>query len=244
MTDLRGQLREFWDHDAATYDDSPSHALSDPVEAAAWRAILERHLPAPPARILDAGAGTGAITKLLVDLGYRATALDISVAMLDRARQKLAGEEVDFVVAPADEPPEGPFDAVVERHSLWTNPDPVGTLSAWRRVAPEGRLLVFESIDPYTFDRKARYAASDVLRKILGRPHDHHDEYSPELRASLPLLGASSPGPLLEAVASAGWRGIRLQRLRDVEWARRQIPPRMIHALESAPLFAVAAEAR
>ena len=45
MSDVHDRLRRFWDEDAKTYDRSPSHAASDPVEAAAWRAILRRHLP-------------------------------------------------------------------------------------------------------------------------------------------------------------------------------------------------------
>ena len=40
MTDVHDLIREFWDRDAATYDDSASHAVSDPLEAAAWRAAL------------------------------------------------------------------------------------------------------------------------------------------------------------------------------------------------------------
>jgi hypothetical protein len=48
MPDVHDQLRGFWDRDAKTYDRSASHAASDPVEAAAWRAALLRHLPPAP----------------------------------------------------------------------------------------------------------------------------------------------------------------------------------------------------
>ena len=37
MTDVHDRIREFWDRDSATYDHSASHAVSDPLEAAAWR---------------------------------------------------------------------------------------------------------------------------------------------------------------------------------------------------------------
>ncbi|HVM12574.1 MAG TPA: methyltransferase domain-containing protein [Actinomycetota bacterium] len=243
MADIRDQIREFWDHDAETYDQSPSHALTDPVEAAAWRALLRRHLPPPPAHVLDAGAGTGAITALLLDLGYRATALDISSAMLDRARTKLAGRDVEFVVAPADEPPPGPFDAVVERHVLWTNPDPVRTLAAWREVAPEGRLVAMEGLGPSTIERRVRFAFASLVRRVLDVPHDHHDHYGEDVVRALPLLHARTPAPLLGAARRAGWKGRRVERLRDVEWARRMIAPTLISRLESTPLFAVVADA-
>jgi ubiquinone/menaquinone biosynthesis C-methylase UbiE len=245
MEDMGDRIREYWDRDAETYDRSAIHALSDPVEAAAWRAVLRRNLPEPPARVLDCGAGTGAITILLAELGFRVTALDLSEAMLTRARQKAEarGLDVEFVVGPADRPPDGPFDAVVERNSLWTNPDPVATLAAWRQVtAPGGRLLVLEGIHGAGPLYSIQESASSVLRRLLRIPHDHHAHYAPEVLAELPLAGRMSPGPLIEAVEEAGWRAARLERLRDVEWARRRLPPRAVHVVESVPLFALAAD--
>jgi SAM-dependent methyltransferase len=246
MGDLADHIREYWDADAETYDLSAIHALSDPVEAAAWRAVLRRNLPEPPATVLDAGAGTGAITVLLAELGYRVTALDLSEAMLARAREKAAarGLDVEFVIGPADRPPAGPFEAVVERNSLWTNPDPVGTLAAWREVTRlGGRLLAMEGVHRSGPSSDLVEAASDVLRRALRVPHDHHSHYDPAVLERLPLAGRMSPRSLGKAASAAGWRAIRFERLRDVEWARRQLPPRLLHRLESTPLFALAADA-
>jgi len=244
MADVRDRIREFWDRDSETYDRSPTHALTDPVEAAAWRAALRRHLPEPGARILEAGAGTGSVTLLLAELGYRVTALDLSEGMLARARRKLERfDEVEFLLGPADRPPPGPFDAVVERNMLWTNPDPVGSLSAWREVVrPGGRLLVLEGIEGGLV-QDLRERAAELIRRALGIPHDHHDHYDAEVMAALPLAGVGTPGPLLKAVRRAGWSGIRLERLRDVEWARRMASPRILGLLETPPLFAVVADA-
>src|SRR5204863_8963963 len=96
--------------------------------------------------ILDAGAGTGAISLLLAGLGYRVTALDLSPDMLALAEAKAGrlGLDIETVVAPATEPPPGPFDAVVERHLLWTAPDPAAARRAWRGAAP--RLVSYEGI--------------------------------------------------------------------------------------------------
>jgi SAM-dependent methyltransferase len=241
--DIERQIREFWDRDSETYDRSPAHALTDRVEAAAWRAVLRRHLPEPGASLLEAGAGTGAITTLLAELGYRVTALDLSQAMLDRARHKLKGMGVDFVVGPADHPPPGPFDAVVERNIMWTNHDPAGRLSAWRDVTrPGGRLLLLEGIEGGLLHDLREWTAG-LARRVLGIRHEHHDTYAPEVEAELPLAGASSPAPLVEAVHRARWSAVRLERLRDVEWARRLAPPRLIGLLETPPLFAVTADA-
>jgi SAM-dependent methyltransferase len=246
VADLHEELRVFWDRDAESYDHSPSHAASDPVEAAMWRAALVRHLPPAPASVLDVGAGTGAISLLAAELGYRVTALDLSPGMLAGARRKAAerGVDLETVIGPATEPPEGPFDAVIERHLIWTLPDPAGALRTWRSVAPSGRLVLYEGI----FDRSARRAQlRDALakgfRRVMSIPHDHHGQYSPELLAALPLARARSPLPLLNAVAQAGWVRMRLERLRDVEWARRIASPPLLGWLEAVERFAVLADA-
>ena len=247
MSDLHDRLRRFWDEDAKTYDRSPSHAASDPVEAAAWRAILRRHLPEPPASVMDVGAGTGAISLLLAELGYRVTAVDLSPGMLARAAEKAAerGVELTTVAAPATEPPVGPFDAVVERHLLWTTPDPVAALSAWRKVvAPGGRAVLFEGIfSRNSLQWRARGMAADGLRRALGVADDHHAGYDAELLDALPLAGATSPEPLIRALTDAGWRSVRLERLRDVEWARRMAAPPMLGRLEGVPQFVLVADA-
>lgn len=247
MADPHDRIRDFWDEDAEVYDRSPSHAISDPVEAAAWRTVLRRHLPSPGAAVLEAGAGTGSITVLLAELGYRVTALDLSPSMLDRARRKAEEQdlEIEFVVGQADHPPGGPFDAVVERNMLWTTPDPVAVLRAWRGVvAPGAALLLLEGLHGREgVVHRARELSLGAVRKVLGKEPGHHGHYDPDLLASLPLARATSPAPLLQMVTTGGWSRIRIERLRDVEWARRLASPPALGALEAVPLFAVIAEA-
>ncbi|MFN2590759.1 MAG: class I SAM-dependent methyltransferase [Actinomycetota bacterium] len=244
--DVHRRLREFWDLDAETYDRSPSHAGTDPLEAACWRAALVRHLPPPPARILDAGAGTGTITVLAAELGYRVTALDLSAAMLAQAGRKAdaQGLEIDIVVGPATEPPPGPFDAVVERHLVWTLPDPVAALRAWRTVAPGGRLVCYEAAFASSgLAGEVRHLLGAAVRRLRSVDPDHHDEYAADLRAVLPLAGRMRPDPLIRAVADAGWRRYRVERLRDVEGARRRAAPWPLGRIEGVPQFALLAEA-
>lgn len=247
MADVHDRIRAFWDEDARVYDASRSHAISDPLEAAAWRAALRRALPEPGAVVLDAGAGTGSLSLLAAELGYRVTALDVSPGMLGRAEEKAAtrGLEIRFVVGSAMEPPPGPFDAVIERHLLWTMPEPVAALRAWRGVAaPGGRLVLFEGVwgsrDPLT---RARDLAAEGIRRLLGTGPDHHAPYPQEVLERLPLARLPSPLPLIEAVYEAGWRGVRLARLRDVEWAARLHEPPVLGWLEHRPRYALVADA-
>ena len=246
MTDVDERLRRWWDEDARTYDESPSHALGDPMEAACWRAALVRHLPAPPASVLDVGAGTGAISLLLADLGYEVTALDLSPEMLSRATRKAEARRLRLrtIIGPATGPPDGPFDAVVERHLLWTTPDPVDALAAWRAAAPRDRLVLFEGIFARTrpLDR-ARDRLTYATRRVQRTGHEHHAPYDPVVLDSLPLANATTLEPLMNAVDAAGWSNVRVERLRDVEWARRQAAGAVLGWLEHVPRFAVIAEA-
>jgi SAM-dependent methyltransferase len=247
VADVHDRIREFWDRDSQTYDDSTSHSISDPVEAAAWRAALRRALPDPGAKVLDAGAGTGALSLLAAELGYIVTSLDLSEGMLSKARAKAEaiGVELAFVVGPAAEPPPGPFDAIMERHVVWTMPDPLTVLRAWRRVmVPGGRLVLFEGVwGADTLAQRAKDQAAEALRRVLGIEDHHHAPYPDDVLAQLPLARMTSPGPLIDIVREAGWRGPRIQRLRDVEWAWMQHEPWPLGWLEQRPRYALIADA-
>lgn len=247
MADVHDSIRDFWDRDAPTYDTSQSHAVSDPLEAAAWRQALRETLPEPGATVLDAGAGTGALSLLAAELGYEVTALDLSSGMLANAERKARERGLEhrmrFVVGTADEPPAGPFDAVMERHLLWTIPDPVGALRAWHEVAR--RLVLFEGVWGQTdLVRRAKDLAAEGLRRVMRTPPDHHAPYPDEVLAELPLARVSSPAPLIEAVRDAGWTAVRIRRLRDVEWAARLHEPWPLGWLEQRPRYVIVADAR
>ena len=60
--------------------------------------------------------------------------------------------------------------------------------------------------------------------------------------ANLPLARLTSPEPMLRAVREAGWTLIRLERLRDVEWARQRAGSVTSRLAGTAPQFAIVAE--
>ncbi len=237
------EIREYWDVDAATYDDSRQHRPTEPAVRAAWTAALEAALPPAPARVLDCGAGTGFLSLIAARLGHRVTALDLSSGMLERLRTRAHAEglDVETVVGPATAPP-GDFEAIVERHLLWTLPDPSSALIAWRSASPGGRLVLVESlwggVDPV---EKLRAAGNHLMRRVRRTPPDHHAEYAPELRRTLPLGSGTHPGKLVTMVADAGWRTPRLHRLRDVEWAERLALPFPERLVGVIPRFTVVA---
>jgi SAM-dependent methyltransferase len=242
--DVHDRIREYWDVDSQTYDATRSHSISDPLEAAAWRQALTDALPKPGSKVLDVGAGTGALSLLAADLGYHVTALDLSAGMLGRAELKATERGLDdrmaFVVSSAMEPPEGPFDAVIERHVLWTLPDPVAAMTRWREVS--SRLVLFEGVwGEQDLRRRVKDLAAQVLQRLMGTPHDHHAPYPEDVLADLPLARLPSPMPLIEAVYEAGWKAARIKRLRDVEWAAMLHEPWPLGWLEHRPRYTLVA---
>jgi SAM-dependent methyltransferase len=231
---LADQIRSYWDADSSTYDDGSGHRPTSSAEMAAWAATLARLLPPAPARVLDCGAGTGFLTLIAARMGHKVTAVDLSSGMLGHLRRQAdrEGLGVEIVEGSAETPPEGPFDAVMERHVVWTLPDPTATLAAWRDVAPYGRLVLVEGmwgkVDPVEV---ARSKVRDLVRRARHQPDDHHASYAPDVAAALPFAGGTHPSALIDAVDAAGWPDPWLERLRDVEWAATvslRMPERLI----------------
>jgi ubiquinone/menaquinone biosynthesis C-methylase UbiE len=238
------EIRQFWDEDAAVYDNSPEHHPRRPQERAAWSGTLRRLLPDPPARVLDAGAGTGFLSLLLAGQGYQVTAMDLSSRMLEVLQDKAAhlGLEVQTAQADAVSPPDGPFDAVVERHLLWTLPDPGAALAAWREAAPTGRLVLIEGTWGQASGVAALQAEARALaRRVRGAESGHHGHYTDRVASTLPHANGITPADVVALVQASPWGQARLERLRDVEWAALDGRSLLDQLLGTNPRWAVTA---
>jgi SAM-dependent methyltransferase len=242
--EISAEIRQYWDEDAATYDNSPSHAPRRPQERAAWSAALRRLLPDPPAAVLDAGAGTGFLSLLLAEQGYRVTSMDLSAGMLEMLRAKAGqrGLDVRTVQADAADPPGDGFDAVVERHLVWTLRDPAAALAAWRAAAPAGRLVLIEGTWGRTDGLEAvRAGIRALVSRVRGPQPDHHAPYSERLIGALPHSGGMSAAEIVSVVEASPWGLARLERLRDVEWASVQGRGLLDELIGARPHWAVTA---
>jgi SAM-dependent methyltransferase len=116
MTDDISDVAEFYQGSVEEEDSRlERHQLEHDLT---WR-YMTRYLP-PAGSILEIGAATGAYTLALCRLGYSVTAVDLSAALLERCRRRLALEHLDgqvqFVVADARDLralPNTAFDAVL-----------------------------------------------------------------------------------------------------------------------------------
>ena len=241
---ISAEISQYWDDDAATYDDSPSHAPQRAQERAAWAAAVRRLLPAPPARVLDAGAGTGFLSLMLAAQGYQVTALDLSAGMLGQLAAKAGrlGLQVQTVHGDAADPPRDDFGAVVERHLLWTLPDLPAALAGWRAAAPAGRLVLLEGTWGASSGLTAARARARALARRLQPPQpDHHAPYSDRMLSALPHSGGLSAAQVVAAVQASPWGPARLERLRDVEWAVTEGRGLLAELLGTVPQWAVTA---
>jgi demethylmenaquinone methyltransferase/2-methoxy-6-polyprenyl-1,4-benzoquinol methylase len=135
--------------------------------------------PAPGARVLEIGCGTGAVTARLVSRGARVTALDQNPAMLEQARARLAAlpevpGEVTWLERTAseiDSLPGASFDAVASSFAL-------SEMSALerrfvlrevaRRLLPGGVVVVADEVRPARFWQRALFGLLRAPQAALG----------------------------------------------------------------------------
>jgi SAM-dependent methyltransferase len=138
-----------WDAEAGSFDEEPDHGLRNPAVRGAWAERLRGWLPGGASDVLDLGCGTGSLSLLAAEQGHRVTGVDLSPAMVELARAKLAGRDAVFLIGDAAHPPVGEqrFDVVLGRHVLWALPDPGRVLRRWwGLLRPGGRLVLVEGV--------------------------------------------------------------------------------------------------
>lgn len=145
---------------------------------AVHEAVAELAAPGPGARVLEIGCGTGAVSERLLARGARVTALDQNPEMLEAARARLARsgdaaarvEWRECTAAEIDGLPEQAFDAVVlclvlSEMSAAERRFVLG--QARRRLAPGGRLVAADEVDPARGAARAVFLALRAPQALL-----------------------------------------------------------------------------
>lgn len=165
---IKDEIRDYWSARAETFDLSPGHEIFGDDERFAWHTLIRRHIGSGEGRdALDLASGTGVISRLLYETGFRVTGLDFAEPMLARARKKHAalGSGARFLVGDAENTrlPDDAFDVITNRHLVWTLPDPRAAFADWFRVLkPGGSVLIVDT------DMTARSTRQRLMRKMAG----------------------------------------------------------------------------
>ena len=149
IMDIKSYIKERWNQHAERYDKIPAHGINSEKDKIAIKKALKEILKGDE-KVLDVGCGTGFLSLILAELGCDVVAIDLSENMLNRAKEKAEkfGYNILFKVEDAENLSfeDETFDAVLERHVLWTLPNVERAIKEWVRVLKRGgKLILIES---------------------------------------------------------------------------------------------------
>ena len=190
-----------WDRSSKTYDSRPGHGIQSEREKEAWKSLLNRSLGDEPLDVLDVGCGTGVLSLLLSEMGHNVIGIDLSEGMLGRAKKKAYDHNLraEFRLGDAENLSfeNASFDAVINRHLLWTLLNPERAVAEWKRVLrPGGKLII---IDGNGNNRNSmrrriwRYFVSMPLVLLTERRNPCRGHYGRGIEGQLPMRQRRRP---------------------------------------------------
>lgn len=117
--------------------------------------------------VLDVACGTGVVAVTAAERGAKVTGLDLTPALLERARYnaQLAGRSIEFIEGDAEKLPfkDGEFDVVVSQFGHMFAPRPMVTIGEMLRVLKRGGRIAFSTWPPDVFTGKMFAMMGDYL---------------------------------------------------------------------------------
>jgi ubiquinone/menaquinone biosynthesis C-methylase UbiE len=160
--------------DQFTRQATPFSTAAPIADAGALRMIVAAAEAGPDDRVLDVACGGGIVVCAFAPQVSQATGIDMTPAMLERARvlaaekgvANVAWREGDVTRLPY---PDGAFTIVVTRFAVHHFPDPTAVFSEMVRVcAPGGRVVV---VDTFASPDSAKAAEFNRLEKLRDPSH-------------------------------------------------------------------------
>jgi len=141
--------------DRADENDRLAASALGQLEFDRTRELIERHLPGPPARVLDVGGGSGPYASWLAGLGYSVHLVEPVPLHVDQAKARAAaGPRFMVSLGHAGElpAPDSSQAVVLMLGPLYHLPDPADRARAWaeaHRVVRPGGVVIAVSINEY-----------------------------------------------------------------------------------------------
>jgi SAM-dependent methyltransferase len=181
--------------DQFTRQATPFSTAAPIASEAALQLIIDAARPGDDDTVLDVACGGGIVVCAFAPHVRHATGIDMTTAMLERARA-LAAEKglanVSWQEGEVERLPyrDGAFTIVVTRFAMHHFLDPAAVFSEMARVcAPGGRVVV---VDTYTSEDPAKAAAFNRL-EILRDPSHARSLYLAELKGLFRTAGLGEP---------------------------------------------------
>ena len=160
--------------DQFTRQATPFSTAATITDVNALRMVVEAAAPKPGDTLLDVACGGGIVVCAFAPHVKHATGIDVTPAMLDRARQHAAEKAVGNVTWDRGDVtclpyPDAAFDIVVTRFSMHHFTEPLQVMREMVRVcAPGGRVVV---VDMYASDDPAKAAEWNRAERLRDPSH-------------------------------------------------------------------------
>ncbi|MGP8320263.1 MAG: class I SAM-dependent methyltransferase [Methanosarcinaceae archaeon] len=230
--DTKRIVRLYWDKRCQTYDKGGYKSQNKAQHF--WKSILKNAVRTDEnLRVLDVGTGTGFLALLFAEMKHTVVGIDISRGMLEKARQNAdkLNLTVDFMHGDAENLPfeDETFDIVINRHLLWTIPNPRIAVEEWSRVVKSGGQIML--IDGKWYD-----SSIDMrLRRFIGKIFVYMTEkrnpcmftsHYAKIKYQLPFYNGSKPNDVVDIFTEAGLKNIsvdNLEKLKQFENENRSL---------------------
>jgi SAM-dependent methyltransferase len=159
----------------------------------------------PAERVLDVGCGCGNTTRLAGRTARDALGVDVSPAMLDRARRRTAEAgltTVRFELADAQRATFAPVDVVISQFGVMFFDDPAAAFANLRRAGQRLAFLCWQGVD--------RNENRAVVREALGR-----HLAIPPLGTTTGAVSLAEPDRVRDLLTGAGFRDVELHDVRE-----------------------------
>jgi SAM-dependent methyltransferase len=161
----------------------------DPATVEFGRQLLDYADPPPGARLLDVGAGRGAVAGQAAARGCAVTAIDAAPSMVTQLREDFPGITVSRMDAHRFDFADGEFDVVTAGFVLDLLSDPAAALAETRRVLRPGGVVALSV--PGLLPHRARWQwLVDLAQEFY--PTAIQEDAPPEATVDIPTLLAGT----------------------------------------------------